>query len=171
MAPLRQVALRLRPRWSWGAASGGGRGDGRTQLATMTQPIRREIEVDVSRAEVWAFLSCHRRKAAVIDQVAEVDVQGDDAEWRVRIPLPAVRSHVRVRTRDLAKEAPRFVRFSASAPMVQLTGEHELEELGAQRCRVISRFWIDTQVPGLKQAFRHQLDRLLPRLLSALVAG
>jgi len=136
----------------------------------MTVRVERSIELPVEPERVWAFISDPEKRAGAISVVEGFDLHGDgEATWHVTIPLPLVNKTAEVRTREVERDPPRFVRFVGDSSVMQVEGEHEVEptETGT---RLVNRFTVDGKLPGVESYFRKNLDEELTNLDAALRA-
>ena len=136
----------------------------------MTVDVERVYDVDASVEDVWAKLSDPAFRAEGISVVDSYEVDGDDFVWHVRIPVPGLRKTVAVRTRDVERDPPRYVKFEGRAPAMHVTGEHELTPT-ENGCRVRNRFRVDGSLPGLERFFTRRLDDEIEGMLESLGTG
>lgn len=132
----------------------------------MTVEVERVYEVDVPVEAVWERLSDPGFRARAISIVDSFEVDGDETVWRVRVPIPGIRGTVPVRTRDVDRDPPRYVKFVGDARVMSVQGEHELSatEDGTQ---VRNRFVVDGSIPGIERFFSSRIDDEIEGMLAA----
>lgn len=130
----------------------------------MVVEVERTVTVDAPREEVWEVLSDPERRARVVSVVEDFRVEGEEYVWAVRVPL--VRKTVSVRTRDVERDPPRFVRFAGDSKVFDVEGEHELTEVEAGT-EIRSRFVVDGKFPGVERFFEKNVDDEIDNLVDA----
>lgn len=138
----------------------------------MTVQVERSFLVDAPREAVWEFIADPGKRAgaiSVVDSYELHDEEGRRATWRVRLPIPFVRSTVAVETRDVDRREPAFVRFVGESAALRVTGEHELDERDG-RTVLANRFLVDGSLPGVERFFSRNLERELDNLADAIRA-
>jgi len=133
----------------------------------MTVRVERTFEVSVAPEDVWAFISDPEQRAGAISVVDSYDQEGETTTWRVRLPIPVVRSTIPVETRDVDVQPPSYVKFVGQSRIFDVTGEHEVEPIDGGS-RVTNRFVVDGKVPGVERFFERNLDDELDGLQDAL---
>jgi len=134
----------------------------------MTVRVERTFELDAPPDAVWAFIADPAKRATAISVVDTFEVDGDDATWHVRLPIPMVRATVPVETRDVERREGEFVKFVGTSSVFSVTGEHELEPTESGGTRLTNRFVVDGRVPGVESFFARNLDDELDNLEAAL---
>lgn len=130
----------------------------------MVVDIERSYWVDAPIEEVWAILAAPESRAEAISVVDRYEQKGDVMIWHLSLPIPLVRRTVAVRTWDIERDPPTFVRFVGESRVMEVTGEHDLtEEDGGTRVR--NRFVVDGKVPGVETFFRRRIDDELDRIM------
>ena len=125
---------------------------------TMTVEVERTFEVDAPVEEVWALLSDPEYRARAVSVAESYDVDGDVTIWNISIPVPLVRGTVAVRTRDVERDPPRYVKFVGNSKVLTVTGEHELSATeGGTRVR--NRFVVDGKLPGVEGFFERNVGK------------
>lgn len=132
----------------------------------MTVEVERSFDVETSIDEVWNLLADERKRAQVISFVETFDVRDDGVVWNLRVPIPLVDRTVAVKTQDIERDPPRFVKFVGQSKIMQVTGEHELTEI-AGGTRVRSKFVVDGTVPGVETFFERNFDEELANIRRA----
>jgi len=135
----------------------------------MTVRVRRVFEFDVPPESIWEFIADPAERADAISVVDryEVDADTGDATWHVRLPIPLVKSTVRVETRDVARDPPTHVKFTGTSSVFRVTGEHVIEPTDGGS-RLINEFVVDGRIPGVERFFERNLDSELENLERAL---
>jgi carbon monoxide dehydrogenase subunit G len=127
----------------------------------MTVEVERAFDVDGSIDTVWDLLSDDETRAKTISIVESYDLRegADDTRvvWNLRLPIPLVSSTIEVRTREVERDAPHYVKFVGQSKVMTVTGEHELTEI-ENGCHVVNRFVVDGKVPGVEKFFERNID-------------
>jgi carbon monoxide dehydrogenase subunit G len=132
----------------------------------MVVEVERVVDVDADIEDVWEALADPERRARGISVVESYRVEGEEFVWEVALPLPLIRSTISVRTHDVRREPPTFVRFVGESKAFDVTGEHELEEIdGGTRVRAL--FSVDGKLPGVETFFEKNVDGELQNLLES----
>lgn len=131
----------------------------------MVVEVERTVTVDASAEEVWDVLADPERRARAVGVVEDFRVEGEEYVWAVSLPVPLVRKTVSVRTRDVERDPPRFVRFTGDSSVFAVEGEHELTPTEAG-CRVRNRFVVDGTLPGVETFFERNVDEEIENLLA-----
>lgn len=133
----------------------------------MVVEVERTVEVDAPIEDVWDVLADPERRARAISVVESYAVEGQAFVWQVSLPIPVVRRTISVRTRDVERDPPRFVRFAGDSKAFSVEGEHELTELD-DGTRIRSRFTVDGTLPGVETFFERNIDDELDNLVAAI---
>ncbi|PSQ16938.1 polyketide cyclase [Halobacteriales archaeon QS_8_69_26] len=136
----------------------------------MTVRVERVVEVPATREEVWEFIVDPENRARAISVVTGFeldDEEGRKATWHVQLPIPVVRKTVPIRTEDVERRPPEYVKFVGTSKVLRVTGEHEIEatEDGA---RLRNEFVVEGRFPGVERFFERNLDRELRNLEQSL---
>lgn len=127
----------------------------------MTVEVERAFDVEAPITAVWEILSDEEARAKTISVVQSYDLRsgGEHSEvvWHLSLPIPVVRSTIAVRTRDVERDPPRYVKFAGTSKVMTVTGEHELRETDTG-CHVVNRFIVDGKVPGVERFFERNID-------------
>ncbi len=136
----------------------------------MTVRVQRTFEFDAPGERVWEFISDPGKRAEAISVVERFDVHdgGERATWHISLPIPVISQTAEVETRDVVVEPPRYVKFVGKSSVMRVTGEHTIEEVGDDRCRLRNEFVVDGRLPGVERFFKKNLDRELDNLEQAL---
>jgi carbon monoxide dehydrogenase subunit G len=135
----------------------------------MTVEVERTFEVDATREEVWALLANEESRAEAISIVEGFERDGEETVWNVRLPGPLAEKTMAVRTRDVQREPPRFVKFVGRSSAMDVTGEHELTETETG-CRVRNRFVVEGTVPGVEYLFERSIDEEVENIMAMVPA-
>jgi carbon monoxide dehydrogenase subunit G len=136
----------------------------------MTVRVQRTFEFDAPGERVWEFISDPGKRAESISVVERFEV-GDDgktATWHIKLPIPLINQTAEVQTRDVTIEPPRHVKFVGKSSVMRVTGEHTIEIVNDQQCRLRNEFIVDGRLPGVERFFKKNLDRELKNLEQAL---
>jgi carbon monoxide dehydrogenase subunit G len=138
----------------------------------MTVRVERTFEFDVSPERVWEFIADPEKRARSISVVTDFelkDADGQEAIWHVDLPIPLLDASAKVRTEDVEREPPKYVKFVGRSKVMRVTGEHEIQptENGS---RLVNTFVVDGRLPGVERFFERNLDNELDNLEAALRA-
>ena len=134
----------------------------------MTVRVERTFDLGVPPEEVWEFIADPERRASAISVVDDYEQTGETTSvWHVKLPIPFLDTTVPVRTEDVERDPPRFVKFVGRSSAMQVTGEHRIEET-AGGSRLVNRFVVEGRVPGIERYFKKHLDEELDNLEAAL---
>jgi len=136
----------------------------------VTVRLSRTLDLDVPPERVWAFLSDPAARAGAISVVDDFDVEAEHVVWHVRLPVPLVERTVAVRTHDVEREPPRYVKFVGRSPAFRVTGEHEIAAHDGGS-RVTNTFVVEGRLPGVERFFRRSLDDEMDTLEARLRAA
>jgi carbon monoxide dehydrogenase subunit G len=132
----------------------------------MTVRVERTIELPADPRRVWEFIADPANRARAISVVSDFTVDGSDdrvVTWHVDLPLPVIGGTVSIRTRDVTRDPPEFVKFEGRSKVMQVTGEHFVESSdGGSRLR--NSFVVQGRLPGIERFFRKNLDEELANL-------
>ncbi|WP_435147421.1 CoxG family protein [Halobaculum sp. P14] len=135
----------------------------------MTVRVSRELVVDASPEDVWAFIADPAERAGAISVVDSYDLHGDGAAtWHVEIPVPMVRSTIAVETEEVERDPPRHVKFVGRSKAFRVTGEHVVEPTDDGRTRLRNEFVIDGSLPGVERFFERNFEAEFDNLKAAL---
>lgn len=123
----------------------------------MTVEVERSFDIDAPIEEVWELLGDETIRAGAIEIVERFDTGGNDLVWHIKLPIPLVRKTIAVKTRDVERNPPNYVKFVGRSKVMDVTGEHELSEHGTGT-RVRNRFVVDGKVPGVEKFFSENID-------------
>ena len=121
----------------------------------MTVRVERTFELAVPPERVWEFIASPEQRARAISVVSEFTVNDDDgrkATWQVDLPIPLVNRTAAVKTEDVTREPPNYVKFVGRSKLMRVTGEHEIEAIDGGS-RVVNRFVVDGRLPGVERYF------------------
>ena len=133
----------------------------------MTARVERRFHVDATEEAVWEFIADPANRARAISVVDHFDRQGKITIWHLRLPIPLIRRTIKVRTKDVELDPPRFVRFQGKSSAFTVQGEHRIEpeENGVS---VSNTFIVDGRAPGVERFFKRNLDGEITNLENAL---
>lgn len=132
----------------------------------MTATVERTYEVDAPIEDVWDLIADPARRAAAISVVDRFTTEGDETIWHLRIPVPFVPGTIPVRTRDVERDPPRYVRFVGDSRVMSVEGEHELTPTD-DGCTVRNRFVVNGNLPGIETFFERNIDDEMDQLLAS----
>ncbi|UPV74142.1 SRPBCC family protein [Halorussus limi] len=134
----------------------------------MTVRVERTFDLGVSPENVWEFIADPEKRASVISVVKDYEQTGENSSiWHIRVPIPFLDKTVPVRTEDVERDPPRYVKFVGRSSALRVTGEHEIQETETGS-RLINRFTVEGKVPGIERYFSKNLDDELDNLEAAL---
>lgn len=136
----------------------------------MVVEVERVVEVDAAIGDVWGVLADPARRARAISVVDSYRVEGEEYVWQVALPIPLLRRTISVRTRDVERDEPTFVRFEGESKAFTVEGEHELTELDSGT-RVRSSFAVEGKLPGVERYFERNIDEELDNLVDSIEVG
>lgn len=129
----------------------------------MVVEVERSYQVEAPIEAVWELLADPATRAAAISVVDGFEQQGETTVWQLRLPLPFIRQTIPVRTWDVKRDEPHFVRFVGESRVMEVTGEHELSAADGITT-VRNRFVVDGKVPGVERFFKRHIDDEIERL-------
>ena len=137
----------------------------------MTVEVERTFDVGASVTDVWSVLSDEERRAETISVVEDYELrpgsEHNEVVWYLSLPIPLVSSTIAVRTRDVERNPPHYVKFVGQSKVMTVTGEHELTERDGG-CRVVNRFVVDGRVPGIERFFKRNIDSEIENFRTAI---
>jgi carbon monoxide dehydrogenase subunit G len=134
----------------------------------MTVRVERTFDLGVLPETVWEFISDPEKRASVISVVADYEQTGEHTSiWHIELPIPFFNRTVPVKTEDVDRDPPRYVKFVGRSSALRVTGEHEIQET-EEGCKLVNRFTVDGKVPGIERYFKKNLDKELDNLEAAL---
>ena len=137
----------------------------------MTVKVERAFDVNAPIAEVWDVLTDETIRAETISVVKEFELRPDtdnEVIWYLSLPIPLVDSTIAVRTRDVDRDPPRYVRFAGTSKVMTVTGEHTLSETESGS-HVVNRFVVDGKLPGIERFFKRNIDTEIENFRRAIV--
>lgn len=130
----------------------------------MSTTVERTYEVHADIEEVWELIADPSLRAEAISVVEAFHREGDAMVWELEMPGRGIPGTISVRTRDVEREPPRYVRFVGESSVMRVEGEHELES-AAEGCLVHNRFVVDGRFPGVEAFFKRNIDEEIDNLL------
>lgn len=137
----------------------------------MTVELERTFELAYPPEAVWSVLSDPAVRAEAISVVEEYTPQSSDdgdARWHVTMPIPFVNSTVTVKTRDIERDPPNYVKFVGTSPIMEVLGEHEIEPTESGSL-VHNRFTVTGSIPGVESFFKRNFDAELDNIHRAIL--
>jgi len=135
----------------------------------MTVEVERSFDVESTPTAVWELLASDENRARAIAVVDRFEDDGDETIWHVKLPGPLSSRTMAVRTWDLERTPPEYVKFVGRSKAMDVTGEHELTETETG-CRVRNRFVVDGKIPGVERFFRRNIDDEIDNIMSLVPA-
>lgn len=136
----------------------------------MTVRVERTFELAVPPERVWEFIADPERRARSISVVSDFELENEEgtrATWYVDLPIPLLDTSAAVRTEDVERTPPNYVKFVGRSKVMRVTGEHEIQETDGG-CRVVNSFVVDGRLPGVERFFERNLDKELQNLETTL---
>lgn len=133
----------------------------------MTVRVERAFVVDASPEAVWEFIADPAERARAISVVSRFERRGETTVWHIELPIPFLRTTIRVRTRDVKREEPTHVKFEGRSAAFTVTGEHTITAVD-DGTRVSNLFVVDGRAPGVEGFFERNFDEEIRNLESAL---
>lgn len=132
----------------------------------MTVRVERSVDLPADPNRVWEFLSQPSNRARAISVVADFTVDGADETvviWHIELPIPMIDQQISVRTQDVQRDPPEFVKFEGRSKVLNVTGEHFImaKDKGT---RLRNSFVVEGRLPGVERFFRKNLDEELKNL-------
>jgi len=131
----------------------------------MTVEVERSFDVESPQTEVWELLASDENRARAIAVVDRFEDDGGETLWYVKLPGPLSSRTMAVRTWDLQRTPPEYVKFVGRSKAMDVTGEHELTETETG-CRVRNRFVVDGKIPGVERFFKRNIDDEIDNIMS-----
>lgn len=133
----------------------------------MVVDVERTYVVAAPIEDVWELLADPAKRARAISVVERFEVREDDTIWYIALPVPLMRGTIEVRTWDVERDPPTFVRFAGESSVMEVTGEHELTAEDEDTTSVRNRFVVDGAFPGVETFFKRNIDGELDRIQTA----
>lgn len=135
----------------------------------MTVRVERSFDVDAPAEAIWEFIADPAERAKAISVVDSFDLRGETTVWHIRLPIPFIRTTVRVRTKDVERREPTYVKFKGTSSAFTVVGEHEITER-EDTASVRNLFVVDGRAPGVESFFKRNFDGEITNLERALRA-
>ena len=135
----------------------------------MTTTVERTYVVDAPREDLWELIADARLRAEAISVVETYRVEGDETVWELAMPIRAIPGTVSVRTHDVERDPPRYVRFVGRSRIMDVEGEHELIA-SDEGCRIRNRFVVRGRFPGVETFFERNVDDEIENLVKTVAA-
>ncbi|WP_336135237.1 SRPBCC family protein [Natronomonas amylolytica] len=133
----------------------------------MVADVERTFEVEAPIEKVWELIADPTKRAEAISVVESYSDEGDEFIWQLELPIPVVSGTVTVRTQDVRRTPPEYVKFVGRSKIMEVTGEHILESTDTG-CRVANRFVVNGKVPGVEKFFQKRIDEEIDNLFDML---
>ncbi|MFB6132619.1 MAG: SRPBCC family protein [Halanaeroarchaeum sp.] len=133
----------------------------------MTVRVERSFVVDASPGAVWEFIADPAGRARAISVVDRFERRGETTVWFIELPIPLLRTTIRVRTKDVTREEPTYVAFEGESTAFTVRGEHEISSV-ENGTRVSNTFVVDGRAPGVERFFERNFDEEIRNLERAL---
>jgi carbon monoxide dehydrogenase subunit G len=133
----------------------------------MVADVERTFEVEAPIEKVWELIADPTKRAEAISVVESYSDEGEEFVWNLELPIPVVNGTVEVRTQDVRRNPPEYVKFVGRSKVMEVTGEHILESTDTG-CRVTNRFVVNGKVPGVEKFFQRRIDAEIDNLFSML---
>lgn len=135
----------------------------------MTVRVERSFVVDASPEAVWEFIADPAERARAISVVDRFERRGETTVWFIDLPIPFLRTTIRVRTRDVTREPPTHVAFKGRSAAFTVRGEHDITTV-EDGTRVSNTFVVDGRAPGVERFFERNFAGEIRNLERALEA-
>ncbi|MFB6125077.1 MAG: SRPBCC family protein [Halanaeroarchaeum sp.] len=135
----------------------------------MTVRVERSFDVDAPPEAIWEFIADPAERAKAISVVDSFDLRGETTVWHIRLPIPFIRTTVSVRTKDVERREPSYVKFKGTSSAFTVVGEHEITER-EDTSSVRNLFVVDGRAPGVESFFKRNFDDEITNLERALRA-
>jgi carbon monoxide dehydrogenase subunit G len=133
----------------------------------MVADVERTFEVEAPIEKVWELIADPTKRAEAISVVESYSDEGDEFIWHLELPIPVINETVSVRTQDIRRTPPEYVKFVGRSKVMEVTGEHILESTDTG-CRVTNRFVVNGKVPGVEKFFQKRIDKEIDNLFDML---
>lgn len=133
----------------------------------MVADVERTFEVEAPIEKVWELIADPTKRAEAISVVESYSDEGDEFIWHLELPIPVINETVSVRTQDIRRTPPEYVKFVGRSRVMEVTGEHILESTDTG-CRVTNRFVVNGKVPGVEKFFQKRIDKEIDNLFDML---
>jgi carbon monoxide dehydrogenase subunit G len=133
----------------------------------MVADVERTFEVEAPIKKVWELIADPTKRAEAISVVESYSDEGDEFIWHLELPIPVINETVSVRTQDIRRTPPEYVKFVGRSKVMEVTGEHILESTDTG-CRVTNRFVVNGKVPGVEKFFQKRIDEEIDNLFDML---
>jgi carbon monoxide dehydrogenase subunit G len=133
----------------------------------MVADVERTFEVEAPIEKVWELIADPTKRAEAISVVESYSDEGDEFIWQLELPIPVINETVTVRTQDVRRTPPEYVKFVGRSKVMEVTGEHILESTDTG-CQVTNRFVVNGKVPGVEKFFQKRIDEEIDNLFQML---
>lgn len=133
----------------------------------MTVRVERSFAIDASPDAVWEFIADPAQRARAISVVDRFERRGDTTIWHIALPIPLLGATIRVRTKDVERDEPRYVKFTGTSSAFSVTGEHTITAAD-DGSTVRNVFYVDGKAPGVERFFERNFAGEITNLQQAL---
>jgi len=135
----------------------------------MTVRVERTMTVSAPPERVWEFIVDPAQRARPISVVKSWERDDEThSTWHLALPIPIIDRTIAVKTEDVERREPEYVRFIGRSKVMRVQGEHELEATDDGGTALTNRFVVDGTLPGVERFFKKNLDGELQNLEAAL---
>ncbi|MFB6133367.1 MAG: SRPBCC family protein [Halanaeroarchaeum sp.] len=133
----------------------------------MTVRVERSFDVDASPAAIWEFIADPAHRARAISVVDSFERRGETTIWHIALPIPLLGATIPVRTKDVKRDEPTYVKFRGTSSAFTVTGEHTITETD-DGATVRNVFYVDGKAPGVERFFERNFADEITNLKRAL---
>ena len=134
----------------------------------MVVRVERAVDVRAPRETVWEFIADPERRARPISVVEQFEQRDENTHvWHVALPIPVINRTIAIETTEHTRDPPSYVEFVGTSKVLRVVGEHPLTESDGMT-RLVNRFTVEGNVPGVERYFKKNLDTELDNLEAAL---
>lgn len=124
----------------------------------MSTIVERTYRVDAPPEDMWELIADPALRAEAISVVDHFEQDGEETIWYLKMPIRAIPGTIKVRTRDVERDPPRYVRFAGTSSIMDIAGEHEIAKTDSG-CTVKNRFRVEGKFPGVERFFEKNIDK------------
>lgn len=133
----------------------------------MTVRVERGFDIEAPPDDVWEFIADPTARARAISVVDRFEQRGETTIWHLALPIPFVRTTIKVRTKDVVREPPTYVKFTGRSSAFTVTGEHEITDADGHT-HVSNVFVVDGRAPGVERYFKRHFGSEIANLETGL---
>ena len=135
----------------------------------MTTIVERTYAVEGSPEVGWELIADPGLRARAISVVERFEERDDETIWHLTIPVRAIPGTITVRTRDIERNPPTYVRFRGESRTMTVEGEHELTAT-EDGCTIRNRFEVQGKLPGVERYFEREFDTEIRNMMQTIIA-